>query len=115
MVGKSKAATKDEKRRMQLLPMVGCICCRAYGIENSWVQIHHITEGRKRLGHEYTLPLCYYHHEGVPPEGLTREQAESMVGPSLKSKKRFNEIFGGERELLKYTNKFLKVIEDSIV
>ena len=54
-------------------------------------------------------------NEGVPPEGLTREQAEAMVGPSLKSKKKFNETFGSELELLEYTNQFLAAIEDSII
>lgn len=38
-----------------------------------------------------------------------------MVGPSLKSKKKFNETFGSELELLEYTNQFLAAIEDSIV
>ena len=51
----------------------------------------------------------------MPPEGLTREQAEARVGPSLKSKKKFNEVFGGEMELLSYTNQFLAVIEENIV
>jgi len=115
MVGKSKSHTKDDKRRFQLLPQIGCICCKSYGIHNEWVQIHHIVEGNKRLGHQYTLPLCYWHHEGVPPEGLTREQAEARVGPSLKSKKKFNSVFGGEMELLSYTNQFLVVIEESII
>ena len=114
MVGKSKTANKKEKRRMQLLPQVGCICCRAYGIETDQIQVHHIVQGGRRLGHEYTLPLCYWHHEGVPPEGLTRKEAESRVGPSLKSKKRFNEVFGSELELLEYVNKALEIIEESI-
>jgi hypothetical protein len=113
MVGKTKAHTKADKRRFSLLPQVGCICCKAYGIHNEWVQIHHIVEGNKRLGHQYTIPLCYWHHENVPPEGMTRKQAEAKVGPSLKSKKKFNEVFGGEIELLEWTNKALKLIEES--
>lgn len=115
MVGKSKAATKDEQRRFDLLPQVGCICCKAYGIHNEHVQIHHIVEGNRRLGHRYTLPLCYYHHENVPPEGMSREEAEAQVGPSLKSKKRFNEVFGGELQLLEYVDSMLETIEGGIV
>ncbi|WP_461533485.1 Ref family recombination enhancement nuclease [Sinomicrobium sp.] len=115
MVGKAVTHTKEDKKRFQLLPQIGCICCKSYGVHNEWVQIHHIIDGNKRMGHQYTLPLCYWHHQGVPPEGLTRKQAEDMVGPSLISKKRFNEVFGGEMELLEYVNKFLDVIEDSIV
>lgn len=55
------------------------------------------------------------YHENVPPPGLTREQAEAIVGPSLKNKKKFNEVFGGEMELLEYVNKFLEEIERSFV
>lgn len=115
MVGKAKTHTKEDKRRFSLLPAVGCICCKAYRVHNEWVQIHHIVEGNRRLGHQYTIPLCFWHHEGVPAAGMTREQTEALIGPSLKSKKRFNEIFGGEMELLKWVNKYLDVIEDSIV
>ena len=115
MVGKTANPTKTQQRRFDLLPQVGCICCKAYGIHNEWVQIHHIVEGGKRLGHDYTLSLCYWHHEGIPPEGLTPQQAEDKVGPSLKSKKRFNGVFGSERQLLEYTNQFLQQIDESIV
>ena len=115
MVGKTKAPTKKDKRRFQLLPQVGCICCKACGIHNEYVQIHHIISGNKRMGHQYSLPLCVWHHSGVPPEGLTPEEAESKVGPSLKSKKRFNEVFGSELELLEWTNRFLEKIEESHV
>ena len=100
---------------MEMLPQVGCICCLSYGIINNWVQIHHITEGGKRLGHDYTLPLCYFHHEGIPPEGMSVEQAEEKVGPSLKSKKKFNEVFGGELVLLDYVNEALEIIDGSII
>ena len=115
MVGKSKPHTKEDKRRFELLPQIGCICCKAYGIHNEWVQIHHIVDGNKRLGHQFTLPLCYWHHSSHPPEGMTREQAEKIVGPPLTSKKKFNEVFGGEMELLKYVNKMLELIEENIV
>ena len=115
MVGKSKNKTKEDERRMELLPQVGCICCHAYGIYNPYVQIHHIVEGGRRLGHQYTLPLCFYHHENVPPEGMSRAEAEKQVGPSLKSKKKFNEVFGGELILLEYVDKMLETIEESFI
>ena len=57
--------------------------------------------------------VSYYHHENVPPEGMSRKQAEEMVGPSLKSKKRFNEVFGGELVLLEYVNDALEIIKES--
>jgi len=112
VVGKTAAITKEYRRRFEHLREIGCICCLSYGLKNTWIQVHYIVEGNKRLGHAYTLPLCYWHHEGVPPEGLTRDAAESMVGPSLKSKKRFNEVFGGERELLEWVNKMIEVMEE---
>lgn len=115
MVGKSKSHTICDKKRFSLLPQVGCICCKSYGIHNEWVQIHHIIDGNKRMGHQFTIPLCYWHHEGVPPEGLTKQETQDKVGPSLKSKKLFNEVFGSEILLLEYTNDFLKAIEENIV
>ena len=115
MVGKSKAQTKEDKRRFSLLSQVGCICCKQFGIHNEWIQAHHIVEGNKRRGHQFTLPLCTWHHEGVPPEGMTREQTEALVGPSLKSKKRFDEVFEGEMELLEKVNDILREIEESFV
>lgn len=115
MVGKTKSPTKAQQRRMNLLPQVGCICCKQYGIYNDFVQIHHIVEGNKRLGHDATLPLCVWHHEGTPPGDWTREQTERKIGPSLKSKKRFNERFGGELELLEQVNELLQGVEDTFI
>lgn len=113
MVGKTKPHTQEDKWRFRRLQDVGCICCRAYGIVNDQIHAHHILSGNKRMGHQYTLPLCYWHHEGVPPEGLSRAEAEDMVGPSLKSKRRFNEVFGGELVLLEYVNTALEYIKES--
>lgn len=116
MVGKAVAHTEADKRRFQLLQEIGCICCRACNIEREPADIHHIIDGGRRMGHQYTLPLCPYHHRGQPKEGLTQKQMDKFLGPSLAlNKRKFDEVFGGELTLLEYVDKMLAKIEESFV
>ena len=52
------------------------------------------------MGHRFTIPLCKWHHEGHRPEGWNDRYTNEVMGPSLKSKRRFVEYFGSEMELL---------------
>lgn len=88
MVGKTSTPTKADRARFIHLREVGCICCRKDGRINREIDIHHIVEGSRRLGHQYTLPLCIWHHRGIGPEGYTAELLESAYGPSLALSKR---------------------------
>lgn len=104
MVGKSKPATKAERERFQKLYEHGCQPCKDWTQMFVPTQIHHIVEGY-RLGHEYTLPWCPYHHEGHIPENKTREEMERLKGPSYALDKRaFVERFGTERQQLGRVN-----------
>jgi hypothetical protein len=84
---KWKAASKADKERMALLKTLPCIVCGS-----SPVEVHHITEGGRRLGHQYTIPLCYFHHEGN----------FCSIGNTKKS---FVDKFGTELEILELLNK----------
>jgi len=110
MVGRTKGATNSEKQRYQNLRRLGCICCRAKGHWFRDIQIHHITEAGRRLGNEYSIPLCPWHHQGYPVFGdADRGMSERWLGPSLAvSKKKFIAEFGTEKELLKKVDDELK-------
>ena len=99
MVGKTKAPTKADKRRFLALQDYGCVCCRIEGDGHRDPDIHHIVEGGRRLGHQYTLGLCPYHHRGIQPDSFIYH------GPSLADGKRpFIKRYGTERFLLEYVN-----------
>ncbi|MEO1035207.1 MAG: Ref family recombination enhancement nuclease [Pseudomonadota bacterium] len=107
-MGPNKSSAAD-KRRYLKLKKLGCICCRRYGIKTP-AQIHHITVARKRLGNEFTIPLCAWHHQGMPFDSDMRPSAVTGVfGPSLAlSKRLFIAEFGTELELLDEVNELLQ-------
>ena len=105
MVGRQATTTKDELRRYCALKELGCIACRINGVTREAIpEIHHLVEGNRRLGNAYTIPLCTWHHRGE-----ASSQWEKLKGPSLaRSKRKFIEEYGTERELLEAVNKILE-------
>lgn len=95
--------TNDERRFMRLQDL-GCICCLKEGYKDVPVDVHHLVDKGYRKhsgGHRSTLPLCPWHHRGVPPSGFSEDTAVFYAGPSLAlHKKRFIQTYGTERELL---------------
>ena len=101
--------TKAQQKRFEALQEMGCICCRIEGLGINPPQIHHLVEGRKRLGHDFTIPLCPWHHEGYPHHGISESSMLYHYGPSLaRNKRKFIETYGTERELLEKVNENLK-------
>lgn len=97
--------TKAQEARFRKLYELGCICCILEGLPRSEAMIHHLVEGMKRLGHDFTIPVCPWHHVGQPPAGLSIRQAALMMGPSLElSKRKFVATYGTEHELLAMVN-----------
>ncbi len=102
------APTKAQQKRFEIIFELGCVACILRGIHKNPPQIHHIVEGKKRLGHDYTLALCPFHHEGQVPTGFTYEQVKARIGPSYAKEPRlFKEEFGTQRELLEFQNTLL--------
>lgn len=102
MVGRTKAATADEKRRMTILKEnVPCLCCLIdYGLPRT-PTIQHVSRGYKRLGHGYTYPACEWHHLGHPP---------ALGGPSLANgRKPFEAHYGPEEFLVRLADYCLEV------
>jgi hypothetical protein len=95
--------------RFAKLRALGCVVSRIYF--NRWepAEIHHLVEGRKRLGHQFTIPLSPWFHRGVPPlPDMRPSEAEKQIGPSLaRSKRDFVARFTTERDLLDKTNELI--------
>ena len=72
---------------MQKLSEMNCITCGAYG-----VQIHHICQGGRRLGHDYTLPLCPECHEGKFSIGNAKKSFVAKYGSEMELLEKVNEI-----------------------
>ncbi len=98
--------------RFAKLRAIGCVVSKIYF--NRWepAEIHHLVEGRKRLGHQFTIPLSPWFHRGIPPLGDMRpSEATKALGPSLAlSKRDFVERFATERDLLEETNKLIEQV-----
>ena len=103
MVGKSKPATAAQKKRMSKIAALPCLPCLTQNmIRASTVQ--HVTEGYRRLGHDYTYGSCPWHHQGYKVDGLTahtKQQLMGILGPSFAHGRRaFEERYGDERYVL---------------
>ena len=88
-MGPSRTPTKAEREWMAWIASLGCIACKKDGIEDSPASVHHIVKGNRRLGHLFTLPLCYAHHQGI-----------GCVPSVHQAKRSFERRYGTELELL---------------
>lgn len=92
--------TKAHVARFEKLHNIGCICCLKLGMHRT-PEIHHIVEGSRRLGHEFTLPLCPSHHRFQSIKALP-------FGPSIADgTKLFHAHWGTQRELLEEVNRLI--------
>lgn len=91
---------KKDKDRFDKLRQLGCIACSKKGIFSEPV-IHHIrrfTGVGLRPPHDKTIPLCPQHH--------------NMGNESIHlNKKKFEELFGNELDLLDEVNRQIKKLE----
>lgn len=94
---------KADITRYDRLQRIGCVACRKNG-RYSQVDVHHLVDKGTRKhsgGNKATLPLCPWHHRGVPVDGYLCGSMCLLYGPSLALQKReFKRRFGTERELL---------------
>lgn len=102
--------TKEQQRRQDnIREIVGCIACRLHGIGYTIPEIHHLNSAGRNRGQAYTIGLCAWSHRGIPPDGMSRRDAELMLGPSLHyGSKPFAAFFGSDDELLAATNALLE-------
>lgn len=93
--------TKDEALHVSRVQEMGCIACWITGVYTP-AEIHHVLDGNRRLGHKFVLPLCVPHHRG----GSDGAGIQSFVSRHP-YKKRFEERYGTEQELL-------QIVEDRL-
>lgn len=112
----AKALTTADKERFANMKDLGCIACILDGFIEPFetypscdVEIHHFLVGNKRMGHQYTAPLCRWSHQGVGDKTRWTEKGVVEKGPSWhKHRRAFRERYGSDAELIETVNKYLE-------
>ena len=99
------------ERRFRRIKEIGCLPCRMRG-RFRMPEIHHQNcgahAGGARLGDEYTVGLCSWHHRGVPSEGMLGSETRVALGPSLaREPNEFRREFGSDSEMLNEQNRLI--------
>lgn len=104
-----KHQLKAESDRIRQFQRIGCIACRKDGRENVPYDVHHLTDGGRRLGHWYTIPLCPWHHRGVItfPDGVKLQDIHRDVPSLAISRRDFEAKYGAQQELHAEVNEML--------
>ncbi len=91
-----------------------CIACH---IEDkpqpNKTEAHHLNldshKGQVRLGDEYQIPLCQWHHRGIRPVGMSIVAMTGLYGPSWEfDSTQFRLAYGPDMELWVTTNRWLE-------
>lgn len=95
----------EESERIKRTKLyIGCLPCLLSGWPNAHCDYHHVTEGRKRLGHLFGFGMCLWHHRGERDghwASMSTDYLTQHLGPSFQRNKRdFIEQFGTERALV---------------
>lgn len=92
---------------MQSIKESGCICCLLATGKTQAPDVHHLTSGGRRIGHQATIGLCPWHHRGHT-QGQSKQFMMGLLGPSYAHGRRgFQEYFGRDDLLLKFQNAVL--------
>jgi len=105
---------KADLSRMAAIKASGCILCLLVTGKTRPPDVHHLTSGSRRRGHQYTIGACPYHHRGLIPEGHTKQSISGLLGYSYAwGRKGFVEFFGSDDLLLKIQNLILDHFNES--
>lgn len=105
--------TKAQIRRWNELRAHGCVACHINNVDKGLarasysqeLEIHHLLSGGRRRGHDDTVCLCHYHHQGkrLPYADAGYREHAKAFGPCLEREpRRFREFYGSDDELLSY-------------
>jgi hypothetical protein len=111
--------TAAQVERWDRMRTIGCIACLLNEIDHDLArvprcsmvphsgnqEIHHLTSGGRRLGHDVTICLCRYHHEGdhLPRYDVGYKETVRTFGPSFgHGRKPFAAFYGSDAEMLAY-------------
>lgn len=96
--------TLAQKRRVDRMRPIGCVACASAGWFNpNELELHHLIEGNRRLGHSYTIFLCRGHHQGHWSSAQIQALLPRYRVAITDGRKRFNTVFGSERSLWERT------------
>ena len=95
--------------RVVRMKELGCLPCRKEGRFAYCPELHHPTEGGRRISDDLMYPCCKWHHQGtLPADCKSSSEAFTKYGPSLaKNKRAYIVAYGTERELLAETERLL--------
>ena len=97
---KARKPNKDEERWLRLIRQLGCIACIVAGriapwtVPEDYTAIHHIDGTQKPGAHKKTLPLC---------PGCHQKNSDARHV----NKRKFEETYGTEVELLEKVESFV--------
>lgn len=97
-----------------------CVCCEIEDVpQPSPTEAHHLNldghAGQKRLGDEYQIPICGWHHRAVRRMGMGCDAMTRLYGPSLAlDSKQFHFAYGSDMELHAATQHKLARLEPAI-
>jgi Recombination enhancement, RecA-dependent nuclease len=92
--------SRPEKERIQQALLLGCAIC-GHDNHGSKLEVDHLIEGNRRVGHGYTIILCSFHHRGVSPRMLERPVTVAS------GSKLFTQAYGTRRSLWEATQRRL--------
>jgi len=80
---------------------IGCVACAHLGLPNfERLELNHLLDGGKRMGHAFSIFLCRGHHQGDWWSLRQLNLLEPSQRVSIKhGRKAFAQIFGTERSL----------------
>lgn len=105
---------KADSDRMAQIKESGCICTVLLHRKSVPPDVHHLTAGGRRLGHQATIGLSPWLHRGIQSGGMSTQEMMGMFGPSLAHGKReFERFWGSEAGLLDIQNVILGHFEKS--
>lgn len=96
---------KVEREWMDAIVQVGCCICLREGLGRTPAEVHHMLSGGRRMGHLFTLPLCYTHHRSG--------RNDAQVVSRDQNQRRFEARYGREAELLEWVRAVVDVRQRS--
>ena len=114
----------EHRRRFDVLRELGCVVSTVFFQQPGTPgQVHHLLSGGRRIGHEATICLHPWYHQGEPPfvkrfgrlVQLRADEATQCYGPSLAlDRPAFEARFGTEHELLEMQNALIAAYRRAI-
>lgn len=92
--------TKTEQARIDLMRSLGCLACASAGWLNmEALELHHLLDGNRRVGHLFSIFLCAGHHRSQWSSVQIQALLPKYRVAISDGRKLFNKVFESERSL----------------